>query len=71
MEILAVIMIVTGLVLLVAGKNVANHLPPDYQSEDDGFRQLLQTMGSLVKAAGVVLLVIGAACLLLAIKDIF
>lgn len=71
MEILAVIMIVTGLVLLVAGKNVANHLPPDYQSEDDGFRQLLQTMGSLVKAAGVVLLVIGAACLLLAIKDVF
>lgn len=71
MEILAVIMIVTGLVLLVAGKNVANHLPPDYQSEDDGFRQLLQTMGSLVKAAGVVLLMIGAVCLLLVAKNIF
>ncbi len=63
MEILAVIIMGTGLVLLVAGKNVGNHLPPDYQSEDDGFRQLLQTMGSIVRTAGVVLLVIGVVCM--------
>lgn len=65
MNILAVILIVTGVVLLFVGKNVANHLPPNYQSEDDDFLQLLQTMGNLVKGAGVVLLIIGVICLLI------
>ncbi|MDE6433767.1 MAG: hypothetical protein K2L07_06005 [Lachnospiraceae bacterium] len=71
MEILAVIMIVTGMVLLAAGKNVANHLPPDYQSEDDGFRQMLQTMGGLIKGAGVVLLVIGMVSLAMCVLHVF
>ncbi|MCM1180604.1 MAG: hypothetical protein NC347_10140 [Clostridium sp.] len=71
MEILAVIMMVTGVVLLAAGKNVANHLPPDYQGEDDGFRQLLQTMGGLVRGAGVVLFVIGAVSMAMCALHVF
>lgn len=67
MEILAIIVIITGLVLLIVGRNVPRYLPPNYQEEDDGFLQLLQTMGNLVKDAGVVLLVIGVACLFICI----
>lgn len=67
MEILAIIVIITGLVLLIVGRNVPRYLPPNYQEEDDGFLQLLQTMGNLVKGAGVVLLVIGVACLFICI----
>ena len=67
MEILAIIVIITGLVLLIVGRNVPRYLPPNYQDEDDGFLQLLQTMGNLVKGAGVVLLVIGVACLFICI----
>ena len=46
MNILAVILIVTGVVLMFVGTNLANHLPPNYQSEDDDFLQLLLTMGN-------------------------
>ena len=67
MEILAIIVIITGLVLLIVGRNVPRYLPPNYQEEDDGFLQLLQTMGNLVKGAGVVLLVIGVAYLFICI----
>lgn len=67
MEILAIIVILTGLVLLIVGKNVPKYLPPNYQEEDDGFLQLLQTMGNLVKGVGMVLLVIGVVCLFICI----
>ena len=40
MEILAIIVILTGLVLLIVGRNVPKYLPPNYQEEDDGFLQL-------------------------------
>lgn len=65
MMILACILIVTGLVLLVVGRNVTRYLPPDYQNEDDGFRQLLQTMGNLIKGVGIVLLLAGVVCLII------
>lgn len=65
MLILAVILIVTGMVLLIVGRNVVKYLPPNVQTEDEGFLQLLQTMENLVRAAGFVLLFLGAICLLI------
>lgn len=67
MLILAVILIVTGMVLLIVGRNVVNHLPPGVQTEDEGFLQLVQTMENLVRAAGIILLSLGAVCLLISV----
>jgi hypothetical protein len=70
MEILALIFIATGLVLLLVAKNVTNYLPPNYmgdasgQQSDDGFVELLQTMGRLVRGLAYVFFVIGVVCLM-------
>jgi len=66
MQILGIIILVTGIVLIVAGRNVSGNLPPNYQNtEDDGFLQLLQSMGKLVGGAGGILIVIGIICIVI------
>lgn len=68
MQILGIIILVTGIILLLVSKNISGNLPPNYQSaEDDGFLQLLQSMGKMVGGAGVFLVVIGVICILLGI----
>lgn len=65
MQILGIIISVVGVVLLIVGRNVDKYLPPDYQKEeDDGFLQLLQSMGRLLGGAGIVFLVIGIIMIL-------
>lgn len=65
MQILGIIISVVGVVLLIVGTNVDKYLPPDYQKEeDDGFLQLLQSMGRLLGGAGIVFLVIGIIMIL-------
>ena len=65
MQILGSIISVIGVVLLIVGRNVGKYLPPDYQKEeDDGFLQLLQSMGRLISGAGAVFLVIGIIIIL-------
>lgn len=68
MQILGSIISVVGVVLLIVGRNVDKYLPPDYQKEeDDGFLQLLQSMGRLISGAGAVFLVIGIIMFLLSL----
>lgn len=60
MQILGSIIGVVGVVLLLVGRNVDKYLPPNYQrEEDDGFLELLQSMGKLISGAGAAFLVIG------------
>lgn len=64
MDILGIIIIVVGLALLIAGRNMDRHLPPDYRSdEDDGFLQLLRSMGRLMSGMGIAFLIIGLCCI--------
>ncbi len=65
MTILGIILIIVGAVLLFIGKNFTRYLPPDYQNEEDGFLQLLQSMGNLLGGAGIVFLIAGFLCILL------
>lgn len=66
MQILGIIVLLTGLVLILVGRNLPRNLPPNYQNtEDDGFLQLLESMGKLVGGAGIVLIVVGVVCMLL------
>lgn len=66
MQILGIIILVTGIVLILAARNVSCKLPPNYQdTEEDGFLQLLQSMGKLVGGAGGILMVIGIICIVI------
>lgn len=68
MQILGIIVLVVGMALLIVGRNVDKHLPPGYQGEeDDGFLQLLQSVGNLVSGAGIVFLIIGLLCILIGV----
>ncbi len=68
MQILGIIILVTGIILFLVSKKISGNVPPNYQSgEDDDFLQLLQSMGKLVGGAGVFLVVIGVICILLGI----
>lgn len=65
MGILGIIMIVVGVTLLIAGRNVANSLPPNYQQEEDEeFLKLLQKVGKMLSAAGILFILVGILCLL-------
>lgn len=65
MQILGIIVMVVGVVLFMVGRNLDRYLPPDYQSEeDDGFLQLLQSTGRMIRGAGVVFLIAGIVCVL-------
>lgn len=65
MGILGIIMIVVGVALMIVGRNVANSLPPNYQEEeDDGFLRLLQGMGKMISAAGILFILVGILCLI-------
>lgn len=65
MGILGIIMIVVGVTLLAVGRNVANSLPPNYQQEEDEeFLKLLQKVGKMLSAAGILLILVGILCLL-------
>lgn len=63
MQILGILVIVVGVVLILVGKNVAGYLPPDYQDGEDGFLQLVQSMGQQLRRAGLVFLAAGAVCI--------
>ena len=66
MQILGCILIIVGMVLIIVGRNLSKQLPPNYQeNEEDGFLQLLQSMGNLVVGAGIILLIIGFVCMFL------
>ncbi len=68
MQLLGIINLVTGLVLVLVGRNVSRGLPPSYQSEnDDGFLQLLQSMGKLIGGAGVLFVIIGMVFIVIGI----
>lgn len=65
MGILGIIMIVVGVALMIVGRNVANSLPPNYQEEEDeGFLRLLQGMGRMLSAAGILFILVGILCLI-------
>lgn len=67
MRILGIIIMVVGAALILAGRNVAGNVPPDYQSEDDGsFLKLLQGMGKMLSTAGGIFLLAGIVCVVLA-----
>lgn len=71
MQILGVIVLLTGLVLILVARNLSRYLPPNYQeTEDDGFLELMQSMAKLVGGAGAVLLVIGGVCVLVGVTKI-
>lgn len=66
MQILGIIILVVGIVLFIVGKNLTRYLPPNYQENDeDGFLQLLKSMGKLVCGGGIVFLAIGLICMFL------
>lgn len=63
MKILGIIIMVVGIALILAGRNVAGNVPPDYQGEDDGsFLKLLQGVGKMLSIAGVIFLLAGLVC---------
>ncbi len=65
MGILGIIMIVVGVTFLAVGRNVANSLPPNYQQEEDEeFLKLLQKVGKMLSAAGILFILVGILCLL-------
>lgn len=65
MNILGIIIIITGLGLFFAGNITNKSLPPDYNAAaDDGFFELLCSVGKVLKIAGCVFVVIGILCLL-------
>lgn len=67
MQILGIIVLLTGLVLVLVAGNLSHYLPPNYQNEDDGFTELMQSMGKLLGGAGGVLIAIGIVCILVVI----
>lgn len=67
MQILGILVMIVGIALVLVGKNLSRHLPPDYQQEDDGFLELLQSFGSLISGAGVVFLVAGMVCIVIGV----
>lgn len=67
MQILGIIVIVVGVALFVVGKNMHRQLPPNYEEEDDGFLQLLLSVGKMVSGAGIVFVVIGLIFIILGV----
>lgn len=64
MAILGVLIVIVGVVLILVGSNMTRHLPPDYRDEEDGFLQLLQSMGNLLARAGGIFMAAGIICIL-------
>lgn len=65
MQILGIIILVTGIILMLVSKNISGKLPLNYQNgEDDDFLQLLQSMEKLIAGVGIFLMVIGVICIL-------
>ncbi len=63
MEILGIIVIVTGIGLLFAGRITSRSLPPDYREEqEDGFLELLKTVGNVISAIGILFILGGLVC---------
>ena len=63
MTILGMIMIVVGIVLIFVGKRVTSYLPYNYQDGDDGFPELMKSVGHLLNMAGVIFLIAGCICI--------
>lgn len=65
MKVLGIIIMVVGAALILAGRNVAGNVPPDYQGEDDGsFLELLQSMGKMLSIAGGLFVLAGLVCMI-------
>jgi len=64
MVILGLIMIVVGIALIFVGKNVTSYLSHNYQGGDDGFPELMKSMGNLLAVAGVIFIIAGCICIL-------
>lgn len=55
---------ITGLALILVGRNIAGQMPPNVSQEADmDFLQLLQSMGKMIKIAGIVFEVVGVVML--------
>ncbi len=68
MNILGIIIIVVGAALILVGRNLGRHLPPDYREEDgDGFLALLESMGNLLAKGGMIFCGAGLICILVAL----
>lgn len=68
MQILGIILLITGAVLMLAGRNVAGSIPPHYDAnEDDDFRALLGQVGKFLKMIGVLLIIGGMICIAIGI----
>lgn len=67
MQIFGFIILITGIILILVARNVSGNLPPDYHNteDDDGFLQLLQSMGKLVRGAGILFIIVGVVCIFL------
>lgn len=64
MSILGIIMIVTGIGLFFAGRLTKRSLPPNYDAaSDDGFLELLRSVGKFLETAGCIFMIIGAGCI--------
>ncbi|MBR1866332.1 MAG: hypothetical protein IJ801_07480 [Lachnospiraceae bacterium] len=64
MAVLGVLVIIVGVVLILVGRNMTRHLPPDYREEGDGFLELLQGMGNLLGRAGGIFVAAGIVCMI-------
>ncbi|MGN0438588.1 MAG: hypothetical protein ACI4F4_08710 [Lachnospiraceae bacterium] len=63
MNILGIILIITGMGLFFAGRLTKKSLPPDYDAvADDGFYELLCSVGRVLEIAGCIFVVIGILC---------
>ena len=68
MNILGIIIIITGMGLFFAGRLTKRSLPPDYDgSSDDGFLELLCSVGKTLEIAGGVFVVIGVLVFILSL----
>lgn len=66
MNILGIIIIITGLGLFFAGRLTKRGLPPNYDgASDDGFLELLCSVGKTLEIAGGIFIVIGVICFIL------
>lgn len=69
MNILGMIIVITGIALIFAGRLTRRSLPPDYHMDaDDGFFKLLDSVAKFLERAGGVFVLIGMVCILLSLR---
>lgn len=66
MDILGIIIIIVGIALILAGRLTSRSLPPNYDAnEDQGFLELLQSVGKMLAIVGIVFILGGIVFLCL------